>query len=79
MKRAADAGEIFGTPRAMAAVTVETFFSMLLAPILMMTQTSVVQIISGIDSGWKTQRRDDGSVPFQFAMRFHAWHMAAGG
>lgn len=79
VKRAADAGEIFGTPRALAAVTVETLFSMLLAPILMVTQSSaVVQILSGVDSGWKAQRRDDGSVPFQFAMRFHAWHMAAG-
>jgi membrane glycosyltransferase len=58
---------------------VETFFSMLLAPILMMTQTSAVaQILSGRDSDWKTQRRDDGSVPLQFAMRFHASHMAAG-
>jgi membrane glycosyltransferase len=38
----------------------------------------VVQILSGIDSGWKAQRRDDGSVPFAFAMRFHVHHMAAG-
>jgi membrane glycosyltransferase len=79
VKRAAAAGELFGLPRALAAVTLETFFSMLLAPILMLTQTSaVVQILSGIDGGWKAQRRDDGSIPFQFAMRFHAWHMAAG-
>jgi membrane glycosyltransferase len=79
VKRAAEAGELFGLPRALAAVTLETFFSMLLAPILMLTQTSaVVQILSGIDGGWKAQRRDDGTVPFQFAMRFHAWHMAAG-
>lgn len=79
VKRAATAGELFGLPRALAAVSVETFFSMLLAPILMMTQTSaVVQILSGIDSGWKAQRRDDGSVPFQFAMRFHLLHMITG-
>jgi membrane glycosyltransferase len=44
-----------------------------------MTQTSgVVQILSGTDSGWKAQRRDDGAVPLGFAMRFHASHMAAG-
>ncbi|MGZ8410352.1 MAG: glucans biosynthesis glucosyltransferase MdoH [Hyphomicrobium sp.] len=79
LKRAAEARELFGTPRALAAVLVETFFSMLLAPILMMTQTvAVVQILSGMDSGWKAQRRDDGSVPLAFAMRFHAQHMAAG-
>ncbi len=79
IKRSAQAGELFGTPRAIAAVSVETFFSMLLAPILMLTQTSgVVQILSGIDSGWKAQRRDDGSVPLNFAMRFHARHMATG-
>lgn len=79
VKRAANAGEIFGLPRALAAVSVETVFSMLLAPILMVTQTTgVVQILSGRDAGWKAQRRDDGSVPFGFAMRFHAPHMAAG-
>lgn len=79
VKRAAAAGELFGLPRALAAVSLETVFSMLLAPILMLTQTSaVVQILSGIDGGWKAQRRDDGTVPFHFAMRFHAWHMAAG-
>lgn len=79
IKRAARSGEVFGTPRALAAVTIETFFSMLLAPILMMTQTTgVVQILSGRDAGWKAQRRDDGSVPFAFAMRFHAHHMGAG-
>lgn len=79
IKRSAGAGELFGTPRALAAVSIETVFSMLLAPILMMTQTSgVAQILAGRDSGWKAQRRDDGSVPFNFAMRFHARHMAAG-
>lgn len=79
LKRSRNARELFGTPRALTAVLVETFFSMLLAPILMMTQTAaVVQILSGVDSGWKAQRRDDGSVPFGFAMRFHAYHMVAG-
>lgn len=79
IKRAARAGEVFGTPRALAGVAIETLFSMLLAPILMLTQTTAVaQILSGRDAGWKAQRRDDGSVPFAFAMRFHAQHMIAG-
>ena len=79
IKRTVAARELFGVPRAFAAVVVETVFSMLLAPILMMTQSSgVVQIFAGRDAGWKSQRRDDGSIPFRTAMDFHARHMVAG-
>ncbi len=79
IKRAAGAREMFGVPRVVGAVAVETVFSMLLAPILMMTQTSgVFQILAGRDSGWKAQRRDEFGIPFEDAMRFHSRHMAVG-
>ena len=68
-----------GMLRATAAVGVETIASMLIAPILMMTQTvAVVEILLGRDSGWKAQRRSDSSIPLMEAMRYHVSHMAVG-
>ncbi len=79
IKRASEARELFGTPRALAGVAVETIASMLIAPILMMTQTSgVCQILAGRDAGWKAQRRDGGAVSFEEALRFHWRHTLAG-
>jgi membrane glycosyltransferase len=60
-------------------VLVETVFSMLVAPILMLTQsTAVFQILLGRDSGWKAQRRDDGSMLIKDALKFHRWHVVIG-
>lgn len=79
IKRASRARELFGTPRAVAAVITETIFSMLLAPIMMMTQTtSVVQIFLGRDAGWKAQSRDGVSFTMADAVRFHWRHMLTG-
>jgi membrane glycosyltransferase len=79
IKRARRARELFGLPRAIAGVATETLFSMLLAPILMMTQTaSVVQIALGRDSGWRVQRRDAGGIELKDAIRFHWRHTLAG-
>ena len=69
----------FGVPRAFVGVFTETIFSMLVAPMLMCTQTvAVMQILGGFDSGWKAQRRDGGGIPFADAMRFHWRHMVVG-
>lgn len=79
LRRAAAAGERGAIPRAIAGVSVETVLSMLLAPILMVTQTTAVaQIFAGIDSGWKPQRRDEAGMPAATAFRFHAAHMVIG-
>lgn len=79
IKRARRAREDFGTLRSVGGVAVETVFSMLLAPILMLTQTvAVTEIILGRDSGWKAQRRANGEVTLSDAMRFHAPHMLLG-
>lgn len=79
MRRAAEAGERGGGARAVAGVVVETAFSMLFAPILMATQsTAVAQVFAGRDSGWKTQRRDEGGMRMIDALRFHGWHILVG-
>jgi membrane glycosyltransferase len=65
--------------RASAGVLTETAFSMLFAPILMVTQTTAAcQILAGRDSGWKAQRRNEGRMPFAEALRFHRWHTLIG-
>ncbi len=79
MKRARRARELFGIPRAVAGVTTETVFSMLFAPIMMMTQTSsVLQILLGRDAGWKAQRRDGAAMDLMQAIQFHWPHMLVG-
>lgn len=79
LRRAAAAGERRAIPRVISGVSVETVLSMLLAPILMVTQTTAVaQIFAGIDSGWKPQRRDEAGMPIATAFRLHAGHMVVG-
>ncbi len=79
LKRAQRARELFGMPRAIAGVVTETVFSMLFAPIMMMTQTaSVLQIVIGFDAGWNAQRRDPGGLEMLDALRFHWTHMLVG-
>jgi len=79
LRKAARAREIWAMPRIIAGVLVETVMSMLLAPILMVTQTTaVVQIFAGIDSGWNPQRRDEAGMSLATAFRYHAPHMVAG-
>jgi membrane glycosyltransferase len=78
VQRARQAREPFGTLRAAAGVTFETVFSILLSPILMVTQTvAVFQVLLGRDSGWKPQSRAGGMTMLQ-ALRFHWRHMAIG-
>lgn len=79
IKRASRARELFGSLRAIAGVVTEAVFSMLLAPILMMTQTAaVVQILLGQDSGWKAQARNVEGMQIGDALRFHWRHAVAG-
>ncbi len=68
-----------GSLRAILAVLVETVASMLIAPILMVTQTSAVaQILMGRDAGWKPQSRDESGIPLGDSLRFHWRHVAVG-
>lgn len=58
---------------------VEVIMSALLAPIMMLIQSGAVfQILAGRDTGWKPQRRDDGSIPFKDIVRRHRSHALLG-
>jgi membrane glycosyltransferase len=68
-----------GAIRLAVSAILEIFLSALLAPIMMLIQSgSVMQILSGRDTGWNPQRRDDGSIPFNSILRRHRAHMALG-
>jgi membrane glycosyltransferase len=57
----------------------ELLLSALVAPIMMLVQTSsVLQILTGRDSGWKPQARDADRVPWPLLWRFHRRHMLVG-
>ena len=72
-RRAGNRGHLAGS------VLVETVISALLAPVLMVIQTGLVfSILSGRDTGWKTQRRDAGAERLAAHVRNHWAHMAAG-
>jgi membrane glycosyltransferase len=62
-----------------ASSCIEIVISALLAPIMMLIQSgSVAQILSGRDTGWNPQRRDDGSIPFGSIARRHRSHAVLG-
>ncbi|MEQ1715076.1 MAG: glucans biosynthesis glucosyltransferase MdoH [Hyphomicrobium sp.] len=78
-KRARRTGDALHAFRSTIGVAYETVFSMLIAPILMITQTvGSVQIFAGFDSGWKAQKRDDGALSFMDAMHFARFHTVIG-
>ncbi len=70
----------FGGPFILlAGVLIETVLSSLFAHIMMLLQsTAVADVFRGRDSGWKPQRRDDGSLPVSEIMQFHSKHMVIG-
>ena len=62
-----------------ASTLVEIVISAALAPIMMLIQSgSVLQILSGRDTGWEPQRRDDGSIPLISIARRHRSHALLG-
>jgi membrane glycosyltransferase len=68
-----------GAIRLVISAFLEIVLSALLAPIMMLIQSgSVVQILSGRDTGWNPQRRDDGSIPFKSIVRRHRAHTLMG-
>lgn len=59
--------------RVLAGIIVETLLSGLIAPVMMIFQSSAVGgILAGRDAGWQVQRRDDGIVPFREVIRKYA-------
>ena len=62
-----------------ASTFIEILVSAALAPIMMLIQSgSVLQILSGRDTGWNPQRRDDGSIPLSSIARRHRSHALLG-
>jgi membrane glycosyltransferase len=62
-----------------ASLFFETLLSALVAPVMMLIQSRhVIEILSGRDSGWKTQRRDDGGISFGEVVRQHWQHVTIG-
>jgi membrane glycosyltransferase len=54
-------------------ILIETFLSGLIAPVMMIFQSSAVaEILLGRDAGWQVQRRDDGGVPRGETIRKYA-------
>jgi membrane glycosyltransferase len=48
----------------------ETLLAALMAPVTMYVQSrGVAEVLAGKDSGWESQRRDDGSLPFAGLLR----------
>ncbi|MEO3432277.1 glucans biosynthesis glucosyltransferase MdoH [Inquilinus sp. CAU 1745] len=68
-----------GAGRLTFSVILETAFSTLLAPIMMLFQSSfVIQILLGQGVGWTTQRRDDTGMTWREAFARHIGHTLFG-
>ena len=68
-----------GAIRTLASMLIETLIAGLLAPIAMLNQSlDVAAILLGRDSGWNTQRRDDGSIPLADIARRYRLHTLFG-
>lgn len=60
-------------------LAVELFVSMILAPLMMVTQTrGVVEILLGRDAGWGKQERSSDGMAWSAAWRTYRWHVATG-
>jgi membrane glycosyltransferase len=68
-----------GVARVGAGVLVESVCSTLIAPLLMVTQTSaVLSVLFGRDAGWGAQRRVESDVALFQLMSQHRWHLIWG-
>jgi membrane glycosyltransferase len=52
------------------SVLIESVLAALMAPIVMYVQSrGVAEVLAGKDSGWESQRRDDGSLPLSALLK----------
>jgi membrane glycosyltransferase len=59
-----------GALRAFVGMLLETLLAALMAPVTMYVQSrGVAEVLAGKDSGWESQRRDDGSLPLSGLLR----------
>jgi membrane glycosyltransferase len=70
---------VVGYPELLASMAVELLLAALYAPVQMLLQSRhVIEILTGRDAGWQTQRRNEGAVTWGEAWRFHRGHTLAG-
>jgi membrane glycosyltransferase len=68
-----------GALRAGLGMLLETLLAALMAPVTMYVQSrGVAEVLAGKDSGWETQRRDDGSLPLSSLLRAYGGLTLAG-
>jgi membrane glycosyltransferase len=68
-----------GGTRLLASVVTETVLTGLIAPLTMLSQSGAVcEVLLGRDSGWQTQRREDGSIPPRELVRRYQYHTLLG-
>jgi membrane glycosyltransferase len=68
-----------GVMRIVCATLVESLLSTLIAPVLMLTQTSAItSILMGRDAGWTPQQRVGAGAPLIRFVYRHRWHMGWG-
>ncbi|MDR2216119.1 MAG: glucans biosynthesis glucosyltransferase MdoH [Nevskiaceae bacterium] len=68
-----------GAVELIASTALEVVLSTLYAPVLMLMQSRyVLEILTGRDAGWSSQRRSEGQVTWGEAWRFHWGHTLAG-
>ena len=59
-----------GAVRTFIGMLLETLLAALMAPVTMYVQSrGVAEVLAGKDSGWESQRRDDGSLPLSSLLR----------
>ncbi|NKE46079.1 glucans biosynthesis glucosyltransferase MdoH [Roseomonas frigidaquae] len=70
---------IGGAVRSFLSMLVETLVAGLLAPVTMLTQSvDVASILTGRDSGWQPQQRDDGTLSWRAVFRLYWRHTLFG-
>ncbi|MFT5278064.1 MAG: membrane glycosyltransferase [Granulosicoccus sp.] len=68
-----------GIIRMTLGMLVETFFSVMYAPIFMLIHVKhIIDIFRGRDSGWNTQQRQYTGTPWLALCRRHFWHTVIG-
>ncbi|GHD69205.1 glucans biosynthesis glucosyltransferase H [Luteimonas padinae] len=68
-----------GALRAFIGMLLETLLAALMAPVTMWVQSrGVAEVLAGKDSGWESQRRDDGSLPLRELLRLYGGLTLAG-
>jgi membrane glycosyltransferase len=68
-----------GFPELLAGIVLELLLAALYAPVQMLLQSRhVYEILTGRDSGWQAQQRNEGAASWRQAWRFHRGHTLAG-